>query len=120
MAGPRMCSPAGAVARIAGAATLTGSGGRILEPAAHRAAVERRFVQTAGPHAIRAFFTRWGSVIGAARGAITLHTGLELTEVAPGIDIDRDVLVHMEFVPIINHRRVISPDLFAPVVAALS
>ncbi|MEO0443811.1 MAG: acyl CoA:acetate/3-ketoacid CoA transferase [Pseudomonadota bacterium] len=30
------------------------------------------------------------------------YNGLELTEVAPGIDIDKDILAHMDFKPIIN------------------
>jgi propionate CoA-transferase len=29
--------------------------------------------------------------------------GMELTEVAPGIDIDRDILAHMDFVPIVRN-----------------
>lgn len=30
--------------------------------------------------------------------------GLELIEIAPGIDVDRDILPHMGFKPIINHK----------------
>jgi propionate CoA-transferase len=33
------------------------------------------------------------------------ETGLELIEIAPGIDLDRNVLAHMDFTP------AISPDL---------
>ncbi|AKE88374.1 acetyl-CoA--acetoacetyl-CoA transferase subunit alpha [Rhodococcus aetherivorans] len=45
--------------------------------------------------------------------------GLELTEIAPGIDIDRDILPHMGFRPIINNPRTMDPGLFAPVAAHL-
>ncbi|MEZ6130971.1 MAG: CoA-transferase [Planctomycetaceae bacterium] len=43
---------------------------------------------------------------------LTRH-GVELTEVAPGIDIDSQVLAHMDFVPIINDVRRMRPELFA-------
>lgn len=46
--------------------------------------------------------------------------GVELVEVAPGIDIDRDILPHMNFHPIINHPRPMDPSLFRPILAALS
>ena len=31
--------------------------------------------------------------------------GLELTEVAPGVDVERDILAQMGFAPIIKSRR---------------
>jgi len=40
--------------------------------------------------------------------------GLELTEIAPGIDIDRDVLAHMDFTPIVRNVRVMDPRIFLP------
>src|SRR5262245_7491165 len=39
--------------------------------------------------------------------------GLELIEVAPGIDIDRDILAHMDFTPIVNAPRVMDAGIFA-------
>ncbi|NEU14036.1 acyl CoA:acetate/3-ketoacid CoA transferase [Methylobacterium sp. BTF04] len=38
--------------------------------------------------------------------------GLELIEVAPGIDIERDILPHMGFRPIINHPSLMDARLF--------
>jgi propionate CoA-transferase len=40
--------------------------------------------------------------------------GLELIEIAPGIDLDRDILGHMGFRPIIRDVRVMDPVLFGP------
>ena len=39
--------------------------------------------------------------------------GLELIEVAPGIDIARDILPHMDFAPIINKPIAMNPRIFA-------
>lgn len=39
--------------------------------------------------------------------------GLELTEVAPGIDIERDILAHMTFRPIIREPRQMAAAIFA-------
>jgi propionate CoA-transferase len=39
--------------------------------------------------------------------------GLELVEVAPGIDIDRDILAHMQFAPIIDDPQPMDPRIFA-------
>ncbi|HSW06165.1 acyl CoA:acetate/3-ketoacid CoA transferase [Aquabacterium sp.] len=39
--------------------------------------------------------------------------GLELTEVAPGIDIERDVLAHMGFQPIIKNVKTMDPGIFS-------
>lgn len=38
--------------------------------------------------------------------------GLELTEVAPGIDIERDILAHMDFMPIIKNPVAMSLNIF--------
>ena len=40
--------------------------------------------------------------------------GLVLTEVAPGIDIDKDILAHMSFKPIIDTPRLMDSALFLP------
>ena len=40
--------------------------------------------------------------------------GLELAEVAPGIDLERDILAHMGFRPIVNSPAVMDPRLFLP------
>jgi propionate CoA-transferase len=40
--------------------------------------------------------------------------GLELIEVAPGIDIDRDILAQMDFKPIINAPQPMDPRIFLP------
>ena len=39
--------------------------------------------------------------------------GLELIEVAPGIDIDRDILAHIEFSPIVIDPQPMDPSIFA-------
>jgi propionate CoA-transferase len=39
--------------------------------------------------------------------------GLELVEVAPGIDIDRDILAHMDFAPIVNDPQPMDASIFA-------
>jgi len=48
------------------------------------------------------------------RAVFELHAdGLHLTEVAPGIDIERDILAHMEFKPIINEPpKLMDPRIF--------
>ena len=46
--------------------------------------------------------------------------GLELTEIAPGIDIDRDVLAHMDFAPIVRNVRLMDPRLFLPQLMGLA
>jgi propionate CoA-transferase len=40
--------------------------------------------------------------------------GLELTEVAPGIDIERDILAHMDFKPIVKRPKLMDPRIFLP------
>ena len=40
--------------------------------------------------------------------------GVELTEIAPGIDLDRDILAHMDFRPMIDAPRLMDPRLFRP------
>ncbi|EBS7635418.1 acyl CoA:acetate/3-ketoacid CoA transferase [Salmonella enterica] len=41
-------------------------------------------------------------------------TGIELIEVAPGVDIERDILSHMNFRPIINQPKLMESCLFTP------
>lgn len=38
--------------------------------------------------------------------------GLELIEIAPGVDLERDVLAHMSFRPIMNNVRTMDPKIF--------
>ena len=38
--------------------------------------------------------------------------GMELVEVAPGIDISRDILAHMEFAPIVRSPAPMDPRIF--------
>ena len=38
--------------------------------------------------------------------------GLELIEVAPGIDIERDILAHMDFKPVVNKPILMDPRIF--------
>ncbi len=45
--------------------------------------------------------------------------GLRLAEVAPGIDIERDVLAHMDFRPIVDEVRVMDPALFTDALVGL-
>jgi propionate CoA-transferase len=40
--------------------------------------------------------------------------GLELVEVAPGVDIERDILAHMDFRPIINNPQPMDARIFLP------
>lgn len=37
---------------------------------------------------------------------------LELVEVAPGVDIARDVLAHMDFEPVVRHVELMDPRIF--------
>jgi propionate CoA-transferase len=46
--------------------------------------------------------------------------GLELTEIAPGIDIDRDILAHMDFAPIVRNVRLMDPRIFLPQIMGLA
>lgn len=39
--------------------------------------------------------------------------GLELTEIAPGVDLERDVLAHMAFNPIIKDLKTMDPGIFS-------
>src|SRR5215475_5288686 len=40
--------------------------------------------------------------------------GLELAEVAPGVDIERDILAHMAFKPVVREPKTMDARLFAP------
>lgn len=46
--------------------------------------------------------------------------GLELTEVAPGIDIERDILAHMDFAPIVRNVRLMDRRIFLPQIMGLA
>jgi propionate CoA-transferase len=55
------------------------------------------------------------------RAVFTLQDGeLALTEVAPGIDIDRDILAHMDFRPIVRDPVPMDTTLFRPEPMALA
>ena len=43
-----------------------------------------------------------------------MRSGLALIEVAPGIDIERDILAHMDFKPIISEPDLMDPRIFRP------
>jgi propionate CoA-transferase len=43
-----------------------------------------------------------------------MRRGLALIEVAPGIDVERDILAHMDFVPVIGDYGVMDPRIFSP------
>lgn len=48
------------------------------------------------------------------RAVFQLHEdGLELIEIAPGVDLDRDVLAHMAFKPIIRDLKTMDPGIFS-------
>ena len=40
------------------------------------------------------------------------ETGLELTEIAPGVDLERDILDRMDFAPLVNDPKPMDPRLF--------
>ena len=48
------------------------------------------------------------------------ETGLQLIEVAPGINIDRDILAHMAFRPYIDGVKIMDACLYRPAAMALS
>lgn len=43
---------------------------------------------------------------------LTREGGMELLEVAPGIDIERDILAHMDFVPMMDQVKQMDPGIF--------
>ena len=40
--------------------------------------------------------------------------GVELVEIAPGVDLERDVLAHMNFRPIIRDLTLMDAEIFKP------
>ncbi|PKZ66165.1 acyl CoA:acetate/3-ketoacid CoA transferase [Gordonia terrae] len=81
----------------------------------------RKFVRTveqvtfSGPHAT----ARGQRVLVVTERAVfrLVDGGLELVEVAPGVDIERDILSHMDFVPLIDSPAQMDPDLLESVAA---
>ena len=65
-----------------------------------------------GPYAVK----RGQSVLYITERCVFQLTaeGLELTEVAPGIDVERDILAHMAFMPIIRRPLPMDRRLFLP------
>ena len=74
----------------------------------------------------------YSAAIGRARGQVTLFVteravfrvgadGLELIEIAPGLDAERDVIAHMGFRPrVASELRVMDARIFAPGLMGLS
>ena len=46
--------------------------------------------------------------------------GLELSEIAPGVDLQRDVLAHMDFQPLMHNVRPMDPKIFEAVWGGLA
>lgn len=99
----------------AGGQHVTVENGKLV---VHRDGRDRKFVQEV-EH--RTFAGRYA----AQRGQSVLYVtercvleltpdGLELTEVAPGIDIDRHILARMDFVPIIRTPKQMDARIFSP------
>lgn len=84
----------------------------------------RRFVKQvearvfAGPAALK----RGQTVLYVTERCVLKLTsgGLELTEVADGIDIGRDILAHMDFKPVIRTPRLMDPRLFRTALMGLA
>ncbi|MFL9960228.1 hypothetical protein PQR02_03620 [Paraburkholderia sediminicola] len=87
---------------------------QILKEGAHRKFVSKlRQVSYSGPFAQErkqtTLFVTERAVFRAIDGA------LELIEIAPGIDLERDVLAHMAFRPVISpHLKLMDERLFRP------
>lgn len=83
-------------------AEVTRDGIRIVKEGASRKFVEGvvEHVTFSGEYAVR----REQKVIYITERCVFKLTGegVELTEIAPGIEIERDIIAHMDFVPIIN------------------
>ena len=45
---------------------------------------------------------------------------MELAEIAPGIDIERDILAHMDFEPIVRVPKLMDPRIFLDVIVLLA
>jgi propionate CoA-transferase len=43
-----------------------------------------------------------------------VEEGLELIEVAPGVDIQKDILAHMDFAPVVRDPKLMDPRIFQP------
>lgn len=94
---------------------------KILKEGAHRKFVKKAGHRTYG--VLNGVQHRGQSAIIVTERAVFNVTvdGLELIEIAPGIDIDRDILAHMEFMPLISPKlKKFDPYIFhdAPVASA--
>lgn len=104
------------------AGTFTASGGevvvadgglRIVREGRVRKFVERlEQITFSGPYAAR----QGRKVLYVTERCVMRLTpeGLEITEIAPGIDLERDILAHMAFRPIVRAPRPMDPRLFRP------
>ena len=50
----------------------------------------------------------------------TYKRGVELIEVAPGLDIEKDILAHMDFKPIIKDVKVMDERIFKDEIMGLA
>ena len=107
-------------ARLAGAGgfiNISQSARKLVFVGSFSAGAQRKFV-----HAVehRTFAGHYA----ASRGQEVLYVtercvfrlrpdGLELIEIAPGIDLQRDILAQMDFVPIVGEVRTMDPRIFA-------
>jgi acyl CoA:acetate/3-ketoacid CoA transferase len=92
---------------------LGGGGVRILEPGKIRKFVhEVAGVTFSGHQAVE----RGQTVLYVTERAVFALTpeGVELTEIAAGVDVEQDILAHMGFTPIVRHPRLMNAEHFPP------
>ncbi|HET7398248.1 MAG TPA: CoA-transferase [Intrasporangium sp.] len=105
----------------AGGLQASGDGGELTITAEGRA---RKFVQDVSHITFSAERARERGqevVFVTERAVLRLGPrGLVLTEIADGIDLERDVLAQMDFVPDVDGPRLMNPEIFASPLIALS
>lgn len=80
------------------------------------AAASTLLCASAWPRPLRLQREAAGALLCRTRGVPpALRRALERTEIAPGIDLERDVLAHMDFVPLMRDVKVLNAALFQPV-----